>query len=229
MNRKLHNTHTFIRNKKSVILIKGMSEPVPVLHYSFDSYVSGTTVPNDGSSGSALNGTLTTLGTGSATIVSSNAAVGTKCLSLIGGSTSNGGHISVPAFTFGGAGWSVCFWYKKDASTKNESAARVFDFGVAPGNNGFGLFFSASSGAFVYYQNDSNWSPMPITINTANCVDGTWRHVAFVFDTTVSKYLCYFNGVLYSSFSGNTIVNASRTSNSIGRSLWWWMLYRLSC
>ena len=95
-----------------------MSEPVPVLHYSFDSYVSGTTVPNDGSSGSALNGTLTTLGTGSATIVSSNAAVGMKCLSLIGGSTSNGGHISVPAFTFGGAGWSVCFWYKKMPALK---------------------------------------------------------------------------------------------------------------
>ena len=91
----------------------------PVLWYSFDTYTSGTSVPNDGSLGTAYNGTLVTVGTGSATVISSDCAVGTKCLSLNTGqngssTSSNGGYMSIPSFTFGGTSYTVCIWYKKN-------------------------------------------------------------------------------------------------------------------
>ena len=94
----------------------------PLLQYSFDTYVSGTSVPNIGSLGTSYNGTLASIGTGSATVISTDCATGTKCLSLDTGNNglstnTNGGYMSIPAFTFGGTSYTVCCWYKKKSNT----------------------------------------------------------------------------------------------------------------
>ena len=90
-----------------------------------------------------MDATLLTVGTGSYSIIpSTSSPTGTNYLSLIGGSSTNGGYMQLPTFTFGGGGWSVCFWYNKAASTINESAARIFDFSTAvAGVIGLDYFF----------------------------------------------------------------------------------------
>ena len=47
-----------------------------------------------------------------------------------------------------------------------------------------------------------------------------WHHVALVFDSSISKYLFYFNGVLCQTFNSVTVQNYSRNTCWIGRSLW---------
>ena len=75
-----------------------------LLPYSFDTYISGTSVNNDGGIlGSNCNGTLHSVGVGSATIVSSDSAKGTLCLQCITSDVyDNGGYMTIPAITLGG-------------------------------------------------------------------------------------------------------------------------------
>ena len=91
-----------------------MCEPIPVIKYSFDSCALGTTattVTNEGSY-TGMNGTFVKTGTGKYEIIKS--VNGRNYLSLTGGSNSNGGYITLPAFTFGGgSGYSVSFCYNK--------------------------------------------------------------------------------------------------------------------
>ena len=75
-----------------------------LLRYSFDTYISGTSVNNDGGIlGSNCNGTLHSVGVGSATIVSSDSVTGTQCLQCITSDVyNNGGYMTIPAITLGG-------------------------------------------------------------------------------------------------------------------------------
>ena len=111
-------------------------------------------------------------------------------------------------------------YLQKKRQYKNEVSAHILNFGVRAGMNGFGLYFSWPSGVFYYSQKYSNFTGMPININNLNCVNGKWHHVAFMFCPSVSKYLCYFNGVFHYSFTEYTVVNTLRTNCSIGKSLW---------
>ena len=121
----------------------------PILKYSFDTWTSGTSIANEGSLGSAYNGTLNTVGSGTATIISSDKANGTQCLSLNtnnGGNatTTRGGYMSIPAFTFGGTSYTICCWYKKNTAT--ETWARLFDFSNGSGNQNIVVGFNGSNG-----------------------------------------------------------------------------------
>ena len=114
----------------------------PVLKYSFDSWTGGTTILNEGSLGPAGNGTLCTVGIGSSNIINTDCATGTQCLSLntnMNGTftNSNGGYMSIPTFTFGGTSYTICCWYKKNATTTAEGWARLWDMGTSGNVNNF--------------------------------------------------------------------------------------------
>ena len=103
----------------------------PILKYSFDSWTGGTTILNEGSIGTAGNGTLCTVGIGTSNIINTDCATGTQCLSLntnMNGAftNSNGGYMSIPPFTFGGTSYTICCWYKKNATTTAEWWARLW-------------------------------------------------------------------------------------------------------
>ena len=200
-----------------------MSEPIPVLKYSFDSCIPGssaTTVTNEGSY-TGMDGTFVKVNSGKYEIIqSANSPTGKNYLSFTGGSNSNGAYISLPTFTFGGSAWSVCFWYNKAANTINETSARIFDFSTpVTAQKGFGLYFYGGTGQLSYYQYDANHTGAA-TLNSTSCLDGVWRHVAFVFDTSINKYKIYFNGVLFSIFNWPTIENYTRSYCFIGKSMW---------
>jgi len=73
------------------------------LHYNFENYVPGSnTIVNKGSTGSAYNATIG----GNASVINTDHATGTSCLSLIGEGTSSGGYLQIPNFR-----WSPTFLY----------------------------------------------------------------------------------------------------------------------
>ena len=161
----------------------------PILKYSFDTWTSGTSIANEGSLGSAYNGTLNTVGSGTATIISSDKANGTQCLSLNtnnGGNaaTTSGGYMSIPAFTFGGTSFTICFWYKKSSATANEKNARILNFfGNSPTDPSLIIKFSSTSNCLAYYKGDSNGTDSFTITNIIS--DDIWRHVTIVFDYSV--------------------------------------------
>ena len=98
-----------------------MTSPNPILRYSFDTYISGTTVQNEGTLGCSLDAMLYN----GAFVTSASPAIGTKCLSL---TAANSQYMSTSnSITLSGTDWMVCFWYKKDSSTVSETGVRIFD------------------------------------------------------------------------------------------------------
>ena len=75
-----------------------MSQPIPVIKYSFDSCIPGTTattVTNEGSY-TGMDGTFVKVNSGKYEIVqSANSPTGTNYLSLAGGNNSNGAYKKV--------------------------------------------------------------------------------------------------------------------------------------
>ena len=201
----------------------------PVLRYSFDTYTSGTSVPNDGSWGSAYNGTLVTVGTGTATVISSDCAVGTKCLSLNTGQSgaktnTNGGYMTIPSFTFGGTSYTVCCWYKKNVSTVAEYWARLFEFASAitgVQNVCCGFLGTSPYSSLFFTKNDSNgnMSNTALQSTTLSACDNVWRHICIIFDSSTSNYFFYMNGVLSAnSTTGTALISVQRTLNYLGKS-----------
>ena len=73
-----------------------------VLHYNFENYVAGSnTIVYKGTTGSAYNATIG----GNASVINTDHATGTSCLSLIGEGTSSGGYLQIPNFR-----WSPSFY-----------------------------------------------------------------------------------------------------------------------
>ena len=92
-----------------------MSQPTPIIQYTFDLWTSGVAITNEGSNTTANNGTLYN----SATITSTTSATGTKCLSLV--STSYQYLSSNSLFYINNSSWTVSFWYQKQSSTVSEA------------------------------------------------------------------------------------------------------------
>ena len=202
----------------------------PILKYSFDSWTGGTIILNEGSLGTAGNGTLCTVGIGSSNIINTDCATGTQCLSLntnMNGTftNSNGGYMSIPPFTFGGTSYTICCWYKKNATTTAEWWARLWDMGTSGNVNNFVCGFKGIAPYSTLFNSkvDSMGSENAVNMlpGTPNhCCDGIWRHVAVVFDNSILKYNFYLNGVLCNnSLTGTNMVNTSRPYCYIGRSV----------
>ncbi len=155
----------------------------PVLHLTFDN-VNGSTVINEGSGGSSMNGTLT----GAATIVSGGRFG--NALSIPSGAA-NAGYVLVnnPVVGMtGGNGWTIAMWVK--TGTAGGVYAYQGSGGWASGNMTFYLNegsdagYGAKAGGVSYAQgweegstsiNDGNWHFLAMTCNgstKAMYVDG---------------------------------------------------------
>jgi len=179
-----------------------------LLYYSFDSStVSGTTLHNLGTGGSAYDATLVS----SPTISTTDVVVGTGSIQFSAGSSQ---YVTIPSFSTSSAGLSFAFWFKFNGCSAN---CRIFDFGNgAPSDN---LYFHLSTtNDFLahMYLGTSNFG-VP-TGSGLNVNDGQWRHLAWTVDAR-GNWMLYLNGVLISSYLGLVYPNAiSRTSNYLGKS-----------
>jgi len=154
----------------------------PVLHLSFDN-VSGSTVFNDGTGGSAMNGTLN----GTATIVSGGKFG--NCLSISGANAASSScqiANSVVPLSIGAANnWTVAMWVQ--SSTAGGCYAYQGDGGWGWGNTVFymnsgGTTAGTAAGGVRWGQ---GWETGTAAIN-----DGAWHHVVLTYNgTTKAAYV----------------------------------------
>jgi hypothetical protein len=145
-------------------------DKTPVLHLSFDN-VSGTTVINSGSGGSAMNGTLN--GT-AATVAGGKFG---NCLEITGSASPDAScriaNAVVPLNT--GNAWTVAMWVK--TSTSGGTWAYQGDGGWGSGNTTF--FMAVNNGGAGGttaggVRNSFGWE-----VGTAVINDGNWHHIVF--------------------------------------------------
>jgi autotransporter-associated beta strand protein len=154
----------------------------PVLHLSFDN-VSGSTVFNDGTGGSAMNGTLN----GTATIVSGGKFG--HCLSISGANAASSScqiASSVVPLSIGAANnWTVAMWVQ--SSTPGGCYAYQGDGGWGWGNTVFymnsgGTTAGTAAGGVRWGQ---GWETGTAAVN-----DGAWHHVVLTYNgTTKAAYV----------------------------------------
>ena len=189
--------------------------PNPIIKFSFDTYISGTTVQNEGTLGSTLDATLYN----GALVTTTSPAIGTKCLSL---TAANSQYMSTSnPVTLSGTDWAVCFWYKKDSSTVSETGVRVFDISTALDTTTSEITVGFNNSGSLYLSIGGGTSQ---TLCSTSCCDGTWCHVAIVYNSTTSQYNFYFNGIMcMSSVPASSIgtigTNISRAYFYIGKSI----------
>ena len=154
----------------------------PVLHMTFDN-VSGTTVYNQGSGGSAMNGTLT----GAATIVSGG-RFGNALSIPSGGSTANYVLVSSGVVPFNNSGtWSVgvwvktatagaCYLYQGDGAWASGDTSLYLNSGTTTaGTHAGGVRYGQGWETGTAAVNDGNWHFVVMTCNAgvkAQYVDG---------------------------------------------------------
>ena len=172
-----------------------MTTPSPVIHFNFENQGS---ITNIGTLGRYITATLY----GTCSVISSDYATGTSCLSLIGGSSSSGGYLQISNFDlslilgYQALHTSICFWFKKKAVTISETNARILDFYY---NRSYYIrFFFDSNGCLNFQKNDMNGEFSCVI--TAKVCDGGWHHIAVVND--YPNLIIYFDGLFY--YSVNT-------------------------
>jgi len=178
-------------------------DKTPVLHMSFDN-VSGTTVINDGSGGSAMNGVLTGAG---ATIVPGGKFG--NALSISGATASDStvriANAVVP-FTYGN-NWTLAMWIQ--TSTAGGCYAYQGDGGWGPNNSDFYLNNGSAGGddqGGVRY--GTGWETGGTAVD-----DGAWHHVVMVCSGNTKTL--YLDGNV-DSFTVNGTVVAANSYNGDG-------------
>ncbi len=185
--------------------ITGVSAaPAPVLYLSFDK-VGGTTVFNEGSGGTAMNGTLV----GGAAIVGGG-RLGGNALSIP--AIVNAGYVMInnPVVSMtGSASWTIGMWMK--TSTAGAVYAYQGNGGWASGNMVFHLNNGSADGAGAYAGGVSygqGWEEGSTVIN-----DGNWHFVVMTCSGLTNETL-YVDGnvdAVKVAWAGNT---------GVGRQLW---------
>ena len=168
-----------------------MSQPNPIIRYNFDSWTSGVSVTNEGSTSTVNNATLYN----SAAITTSTSATGTKCLSLA--RSSNQYLSSNSSFYINNSSWTVSFWYQKQSSTVSEASdVRLFSIynSINTTSNEISVGITGTSGYMYLTVNGT-----VVSFCNSNCCDGVWRHVTITYDNNANKAYFYFNGVLCST------------------------------
>ena len=191
-----------------------------VLNYNFKNYVAGSnTIVNKGTLGSAYNVTIG----GNLSVINTDHATGTSCLSLIGEGTSSGGYLQIPnfkwtpTFLYNGPLFTISFWYKKPASSITETNARIIDL-YYDSNNYFYIYFN-SSGNLVLKKNDVYGLIDTVLVNTNVC-DGRWHHFAITNNNTLTNKI-YIDGVFTTNFTNANSgfgIGINYSSCYIGRS-----------
>jgi hypothetical protein len=184
-------------------------QPTPVLHLSFDN-VSGSTVINDGSGSSAMDGTLNGAG---ATIVPGGKFG--NCLQVSGVNSADASvriaSAVVPLNVQAGYAWTVAVWIK--SSTQGGQWAYQGDGGWAAGNttlamvvnNGATGVNGPAAGGVRYGQ---GWQQ-----GTAVVDNGQWHHIVLVWDGT--NKLQYVDGVL-----DTWVANQWNNTAGVGAQFW---------
>lgn len=162
--------------------------PTPVLHFSFEN-TGGTTVTNDGSGGSAMDGTLN----GTASVVVGGVG---HCLQVTGTGSSDAScriaNSVVPLNVAAGSTWTVAMWIK--TTTQGGTWAYQGDGGWASGNTTFAMVVNngtagvngPAAGGVRY---GSGWQQGTTPVN-----DGIWHHVVFTSDGATKVQ--YIDGVV---------------------------------
>jgi hypothetical protein len=163
---------------------------VPYVHYTFDSWTSGTTITNDGFAGSSRNAVLTN----GASVLTNSPVTGTNYLSLNGTYSQ---HVTIENVKLTGNSWSVCFWYKKEPATMYESDVALFCMGLVSVEaiiHELTVGFYDTTGSLYLKQGDIN-----VSVFASNCCDGTWRHVTIIYDEDSLSYAFYINVIICSN------------------------------
>jgi hypothetical protein len=200
----------------TVILLAGavQAQP-PVLHLSFDK-VGGTTVTNDGTGGSAMNGTLINNAAGSASIVSGGKFG--NCLSISGSSVLAGyvviSNAVVPLNVESGYTWTVAMWVK--TTTQGGTWAYQGDGSWVANNTT--LFMAANNGTTGVNSTSAGgvrwgqgWEQGTAVIN-----DGNWHHIVFTFDG--ANKVQYVDGVVDSFTADGWAVGSG--DGGVGGQFW---------
>ena len=85
----------------------------------------------------------------------------------------------------------ICFWYKKSADTLTETNTFVFVVCDNFNENELSVQFLGTSGRL-----DLSIGETVLQLCTTNCCDNVWHHVAIVYDSVLSAFFYYFNGIL---------------------------------
>src|ERR1043166_3488861 len=179
-------------------------DKTPVLHMSFDN-VSGTTVFNDGSGGSGMNGTLT----GAGATVTGGGRYGNG-LSISGAASSDAycriANAVVPLN--GNANWSVAMWVK----TATAGGAYAYQGGGGWGGGNSTFYLNNGGGAGTHaggVRNSQGWVQ-----GTSDVNDNTWHHI--VVSCTGSARIVYVDGNPQSTNAGNWGGNGTGSEFRIG-------------
>ena len=184
----------------------------PWCHYTFEKIVPYDYIANEGK----MSAQASLFYNSTETIVSCTDAIyETQCLRLDAAKSS---FVRIPYLPLTGLNWCVCFWYRKEAVTVNESDVRVFDFSTEQNcvENEISVGFSECTGGMFLTVGGTL-----IQFCMTNCCDGAWRHVAIVYDSFASKYSFYFNGIMcYASTNGPSIGSyTTRSCCYIGKTI----------
>jgi len=192
-----------------------------VLQYKFDE-TSGTTAAD--SSGNGRNGTLTNVGTGTATF-SATHMVGTGAVSLAGTSNTNGAYVSIPAsLNAMGATTAITIacWVN---ITTDRAWARVFDFNNSSTTGYMFLttFQAQATPNSVRFAISATGNAAEQVISSgARLSTGAWHHIAVVLDAGATYTgTLYIDGVAAATNTAMTLRPSSignTPNNWIGRS-----------
>ena len=190
---------------------------LPIIQYSFEIINDDGMIFNEGLLGESYNGTIHTT-TNTSSLLSEECAIGTRCLQL---NAQNEEYVSVATpLALSGKDWTVCFWYKKSADTLTETNACVFVMCDDANENELSVQFLGTNGFDTSGRLDLSVCGNSVTQIFTNCCDDTWRHVCIVYDSTLSTYFIYFNGIMcYYPVKSSFVIgeNISRTVFNIGK------------
>ena len=172
----------------------------PVLYMSFDKVI-GTTVNNEGSGGSAMNGTLI----GSASVVNGG-RLGGNCLSV----GSGWGYVLVtnPVVAMTGAGtWSVGMWMK----TTTAGGGYLYQGSGGWGSGNMAFYLNPGGGSAGTHAGGvsfaQGWEQGSTTIN-----DGNWHFVVMTCNGTTKA--------MYVDGNVDTIATSWLANTGVGNQLW---------
>ena len=164
--------------------------PTPLLHLSFDN-VSGTTVINDGSGSSAMDGTLNGAG---ATIVGGGRFG--NCLQVTGVASDAAScriaNAVVPLDVTASSAWTVAMWIK--SSTQGGTWAYQGDGGWASHNTTFAMVVNNGAAGVNGHAAGGVRHSVGWEQGTAIVDNGQWHHIVFTWDGTTKRQ--YVDGVL---------------------------------
>src|SRR5204863_5383657 len=175
------------------------------------------------SSGNGRNGTLTNVGTGTATF-STTHVVGTGAVNLTGTSNTNGAYVSIPAsLNAMGATTAVTIACWVNITTAR-NWARVWDFNNSSTTGYMFLTTQEQTNGLVRFAITTTTNTAEQQITSATVLATGWHHIAVVLDVGATYTgTLYIDGAVAGTNTAMTLRSSSlgnTANNWIGRSAW---------